>query len=522
MLDLIIKKGRIITGRADEEIKEGDIGISKGKIVKIGNLKNELASKEINAENLFICPGFIDINNSADHDFSLFYSPQAENLIRQGVTTVILGNQGVSLAPFLKDSLNNFEKWTDTSKININWQTLEELFKILENKKIGVNIGTLVGWGNIRTELAQGEFRNLLKEELEKGKYLVERSLKEGALGVSFGLNYYHEKMVGIKEICEVSKVAKKYKGYLSFRLRDPEKNFLKSVEEIIEIAELTNLEVEITNFVSKEENKYNFNKALEEIALFNEKNELINFDLSPYDYQVENAFEVLPEWVAIGKRENFFRNLKQEEFRRKILEELKEKKEIYSEAVVMEAGKKWWFTGLSLKEIAKRFNISIEETILRIIELSDSQLLLLVKVLPFENIDQTIKSYHSFISSDSGFADLEISKKRIWTHPKTFANFIKFLKYYSKERDFYSLKEAISKLTYRISQKVGFKDRGLIKENYWADLVIFDLDHLEDSASIFNPFQYPAGIRTVLINGQLAYHKGILAKNGYGQIIKR
>jgi N-acyl-D-amino-acid deacylase len=189
MFDLIIKKAKIVSGKLDEEAKEGDIGILKGKILKIGNLKNEISAKEINAENCFICPGFIDINNSSDHNLTIFSLPLAENLIRQGVTTVIIGNQGVSLAPLLRGDLINFEKWVDTSRINVNWQTVNELLDLLEKKKIGVNVGTLVGWGNIRTDLTGGEFRNLSKEELEKGKYLVEKSLKEGALGVSFGLN---------------------------------------------------------------------------------------------------------------------------------------------------------------------------------------------------------------------------------------------------------------------------------------------------------------------------------------------
>jgi len=521
MFDLIIKKAKIVSGKLDEEAKEGDIGILKGKILKIGNLKNEISAKEINAENCFICPGFIDINNSSDHNLTIFSLPLAENLIRQGVTTVIIGNQGVSLAPLLRGDLINFEKWVDTSRINVNWQTVNELLDLLEKKKIGVNVGTLVGWGNIRTDLTGGEFRNLSKEELEKGKYLVEKSLKEGALGVSFGLNYYHEKMVGIKEILEIAKIVKKYNGFLSFRLRDPEKNFLKSVEEIIEIADLTNLEVEINNFIIKEENNVILKKGLEKIHLFNEEKELINFDLSPYEYQVENAFEILPEWVRIGKKENFFKNLTESDFKRKIIEELKEKRNIYASAVVIEANKKWWFVGLTLKEIAERFDLSLEETILKLIEICNSQILFLVKNTTFENIDPIINSYYSFISSDSGFFNLEDITKRIWTHPKTFANFIRFLKYYVKEREKYSLKEAISKLTFQVAQKIGLKNRGLIKEGYQADLVILDLNSLDDPTSFFNPFQYPSGVKTVIINGQIAYHKGVISKNCYGQIIR-
>ncbi len=522
MFDLIIKKAHIITGKPNEDIKEGDIGIKKGKIVKIGNLKKEIALKEINAENYFVCPGFIDINNAADHDFSIFYCPSAENFIRQGVTTVIIGNQGVSLAPLIKGSLLNFEKWIDTSSYNINWVTLNDLFKILEKKKFGVNIGTLVGWGNIRSDLTEGEFRNLKKDELEKGLYLIERSLKEGALGVSFGLSYYHEKMVGIKEILEIAKLVKKYEGYMSFLLRDPEKNFLKSIEEILEIADISNVEIEINNFLNRVIDHLAFKKGLELISQFNEKKDLINFDFSPYDYQIENVFEILPEWVAIGKRENFLKNLIDPIFRKKILEELKEKKDIYSDAIIIEAGKNWWFTHLPLKEISKKFNLSIEETILKLTRICNNQLLFLVKNTVLENIKEGIKNYYSFLSSDTGFLDLEMTTKRGWIHPKTFGNFIEFLKKFIEEKKTFLLSEAIAKTTFLVAKKIGIKNRGLIQEGYQADIIILDFDKLKSLNDFTNPLQYLPVIKTVIINGQIAYHKGIMAGQYYGQIIRK
>ena len=118
MFDLIIKKATVINGK-NEKPFVADVGINNGQIAEIGNLKNQTATKDINAENLVLCPGFIDINNTADHNFTIFSYPEAENLIRQGVTTVVLGNYGASLAPLIKVSLANFSKWTNVDKINI-------------------------------------------------------------------------------------------------------------------------------------------------------------------------------------------------------------------------------------------------------------------------------------------------------------------------------------------------------------------------------------------------------------------
>jgi len=522
MFDLIIKKATVINGK-NEKPFVADVGINNGQIAEIGNLKNQTATKDINAENLVLCPGFIDINNTADHNFTIFSYPEAENLIRQGVTTVVLGNYGASLAPLIKVSLANFSKWTNVDKINIDWQTIGEMFDFLENKKIGVNVSSLVGWGNIRNDLTEGEFRPLTKEELEKGKFLVEKSLKEGALGVSFGLGYAQEKMVGFSEIEKVAEIVKKYNGYLGFYLRDEEKNFLKSLEEIIEIVKTTQLPVEINRFQAKGEKNYPFfEEALKLIKKTNRNKKLIHFDFSPYEYSSEDIFQVLPEWVTIGGRTAFFRNIRDNDYRKKILEELSEKRDIYKKAIIVDANKCWWFNNLSIEEIANNFEFSIEETILEIAELCEGRATLLVKNISFDNIRLALTDPYSLIGSDNGFLNIEELEKKTWVHPAIFSAFIRFLKLFIQEGKRNSLEKAINKITYQPALKIGLKKRGLIDKGYWADLVLFNPKELKDLADMKNPFQYPLGIKTVIINGNLAYHKGILSSQRYGKVIRR
>ncbi|MFA4990893.1 MAG: hypothetical protein WC579_03275, partial [Candidatus Paceibacterota bacterium] len=235
MYDLLIKNGQVFDGQGNPS-ENIDIGISNDKIVALGCFKNEKAKTEINAENRFVCPGFIDINNNADHYLDIFFSPSAENLIRQGVTTIICGNSGSSLAPLISGSLDFIRRWANPSQLNIGWRQVKEFFDFLDDKRLGINFATLLGWGSLRNEFTKGEFRNLKQKEIDQLKLIVSEGLNQGALGVSFGLGYASERMVGITEILKIAKVVEEKKGYLSFHLRDEAEGLLASVREVIEI----------------------------------------------------------------------------------------------------------------------------------------------------------------------------------------------------------------------------------------------------------------------------------------------
>lgn len=530
MYDILIKNGKVFDG-SGATAKNVDIGIKNGKVAILGQLKNEKARTEINAENRFVCPGFIDINNNADHTLDIFTTPSAENLIRQGVSTIICGNSGASLAPLISGSLESIQKWADPNRINIDWREVKDFLNLLDKRKLGVNFATLIGWGTLRSEFTNGEFRNLTKNELEKLKLVVSHSLDQGALGVSFGLGYASEKMVGISEILEVGQVIKDKKGYLSFHLRDEAEGLLASVREVIELAEKGNLSIEISNF--KAEGKPNFDSFIEALKMIEKANksikrtsvskkELINFDIFPYDSNAQLLYLILPEWAAVGGREVLLKNINDEIVKKKIIQDLKRKKYLYKNLLIADSGQRWWFSGKSLEEIAKAFNLSLEETLLKIIEMCEDRVVVFTQDLFEENIENGLKSAYSFVGSNSGFSNIESGKRGIWIHPRTFGTFSKFLGHYVREKKLLSWEEGIYKITGKVAEKVGLSNRGLLKENFWADVVVFNPEKIQDNSTLKNPFQYPNGIETVIINGGLAYHKGILTEERYGKTIRK
>ncbi len=268
--------------------------------------------------------------------FLYFIIRKRENYLAQGVTTVIGGGCGASLFPLITGSLDIFYKWIDHKTININWQKADEFFNLLQNKGLGVNFGALISWGVLRRDITNSEFRPLTKEEKEKLKLLITKTLKEGALGVSFGLGYEEERAVGIDEILLVLELVKKFNGYLAFKLRDERDGFLASLHEVLEVAQKGDISLEIYQFkvLGKENYKY-FSDGLKLIEEANQEKVLVNFDISPYEVIESPLMDFLPDWAAVGGFKVFLKNIREPVIRLKLINDLKKEKEILKNLVI-------------------------------------------------------------------------------------------------------------------------------------------------------------------------------------------
>lgn len=521
MYDLLIKNGEVIDGSGSSS-KKIDLAIKNGKIIALDYFKNEKAKKEINAEGRLVVPGFIDINTTADHDLTLFYH-HGNNLILQGVTTIIGGNSGVSLAPLIKPNLsclNRFNKIT----ININWRTLKEFLEFLTTKKIFLNFGTFIGWGILRSALINNEFRSLNKEELAQLLLIVKQSMEEGALGVSFGLGYDLEQAVGISEIKAVAEIVQKYHGNLSFYLRNYSNQLISALEEVLSINNYypsLSLEIELLR-AEGEENKQLFDQALDLINEINKKNKNtpINFSFVPYNTNLISLYNLLPDWALVGGREVVLQYLANQGTKQYLIQEVKKRKIDYSNLIIISSGKNWWFNNKTLKEIAQNFALSLEETILKLITITNEPVYVITKLQSQDKINNGILSPYSFITSNSGLYDLDNSQYRIWFHPKTFGTFPKFIYDYIIQNKLLTWEDGIRKITGRVADWLKIKYQGYIKENYFADLVIINPLKLKDKATEENPFQYSEGIEFVILRGNIIYERGIFNHEPMGRTI--
>src|SRR3989338_1708901 len=217
---ILIKGIQIVDGSGTAPYR-ADVILQGDKISAIGNFPKKSADVVIEGLGLHLTPGFIDVNTDSDHYLSLFSNPSQKDFLLQGVTTIIGGNCGSSLAPLLYGSLKSIRKWADADLININWSTVAELKNTLNRLKIGVNFATLAGHSTIRRDLIGEEIRDLTVSELEVFKNTLGQAIREGALGLSTGLGYSHSRAVSRFEIKNLLDSVAKNNGVYATHLRN-------------------------------------------------------------------------------------------------------------------------------------------------------------------------------------------------------------------------------------------------------------------------------------------------------------
>jgi N-acyl-D-amino-acid deacylase len=244
--DLLIKNGRLIDGAGNPWFK-ADLGILNGKIAEIGKQINAKAERVIDAKGLVISPGFIDIHTHSD--LTLLINPRADSKIRQGVTTEVIGNCGMSAAPIRKTTLRFLkDEWgLEAEEVRWDWTTFNEYLNRLE-RKISVNVASFVGHGTVRTAVMGVDNREPNQEEMEDMKSLVAEAMKAGAFGLSSGLVYLPGCFAKTQELIELCKVVAEYGGIYTSHIRGERESIVNALKEAIEIGEKAGVPVQISH----------------------------------------------------------------------------------------------------------------------------------------------------------------------------------------------------------------------------------------------------------------------------------
>jgi N-acyl-D-amino-acid deacylase len=523
MYDILIKNGIIIDG-SGEAMLRADIGIKEEKIVKIGNLQNEKAETEIDAAGRFVCPGFVDVNNHSDTYWQIFSDPDLESLVYQGITTIIGGNCGASLAPLTgRDSIQSIQKWVNLGKISFSWMKMEEFFAFLEKKKLSVNFGTLVGHSTLRRGIMHDESREMAEKEMQMLENVLTDSLQKGALGISAGLVYVHAASATQEELVRLAKVIKKQQGIFVAHLRDEKENFLQSIEEILQIAEMTGVKMHISHLkVMGEKNWGLMDKALDMLKTGQEKGLEITFDVYPYTSTGTVLYTLLPSWAAVGGRKMMLQRLKDPMMRQKIIADMHKTNFDYSKIKIAISPILKSLARRDIREIAAAQEKSIEEALLDILLASECQAVISMDVLNEENIEKIIQQPSAIISSNGAGYNLAHAKTGEVIHPRSFGTFPRILHKYVLQRQIISWEEAIKKMTSLPAELFALAKRGQIKEKYFADLIIINRDQIQDLATVENPYQYSRGIDTVLVNGKIVLQEGKYLGVKNGMILKK
>jgi N-acyl-D-amino-acid deacylase len=523
MFDVIIKNGMIIDGTGKQKYA-GDIGVKDGIIAKIGNLHNDNAQKIIDASGLYITPGFIDINNHSDTYWRIFDDPGLESMISQGVTTIIGGNCGSSLAPLTShDVIKSIQKWADVSKINFNWLSMKDFLREVEKKKLAVNFATLVGHGTLRRGLIGDEVRDINSSEMQQMKKMLADALKEGALGFSTGLVYTHAKLASSREIAELAEVVKKYNGVYTTHIRGESRELIKSVEEAIRISADTGVKLQISHLKAMGKKNWNLmEEALNLIETARTSGVDIHFDVYPYTATGSVLYILLPDWVSEGGRMMMLSRLKDQEIRKRIIREMQENEYDYSKITISISSLDKTLNRKNITDIALSQGKTVEETVLDLLIASDGRVITIMDVLSEKNVDKGVQNPFSIISSNGSGYDIEHKKTGETVHPRNFGSFPRVLARYVRERGIISWEEAIYKMSGHPAEKFNIEKRGKLEEGNFADITVFDPATIRDTASVENPYQYSDGVKSVLVNGYLAFEDGQFTNIRSGKVIRR
>lgn len=523
MYDIIIKGGHIVDGTG-KPMFLADVGIKDDKIAAVGELHNDRAEIEIDARGKIVCPGFIDVNNHSDTYWQIFLNPDLESLIYQGITTIVGGNCGSSLAPLASaKSIESIQKWTDLKTISFNWLTLKEFFKLLGDNRLSVNFATLIGHATLRRGVLGDELRSPNPKEINYILRSLARSMKDGALGMSTGLIYTHARLAPMSELLNLAQVIKKYGGVYATHTRDEGWGLIDSIEEAISIGRETKVKLHISHLKAMGRN--NWRKMNEALALIDKASENgldISFDVYPYTNTGSILYTLLPDWVAEGGKRIMVHRLKDPAIRAKVISEMEESGFEYDKVEIASSPLNKTLTRRKITEIAQSQGKKVEEAIIDILVASEGRVITSMEVLSEENVRKAVLHPLSIIATNGSGYNLNHSKTGEIAHCRSFGSFSKVLaKYVIKEKAL-SFEEAIRKMTSFPAERFGLEKRGKLKEKYAADILVLDKNKIASPSEKERPYQYSRGVEYMLVNGQLVIEKGKYQGVRNGRIIKR
>src|SRR5215813_1745804 len=516
--DLLIKNGRIVDGSGRAAFA-ADVAINGDRIVRIGRLAGARAKREIDAQGLVVAPGFIDMLGQSET--YLLIDPRAMSKVMMGVTTEITG-EGESIAPANELTLKEQEDFNHRYNLTVDWRTLDEYFKRLDRQGAGVNLGTFVGATQVREYVIGYDNRPPTAAEMEQMKELVADAMKDGALGVSTSLQYVPARFAKTDEIVELAKIAHQYGGIYISHQRSEANAIDDSMKEVFEIARRANIPAEIWHFkTAYKKNWGRMPEMLGRIAAARRQGLKITADVYPYVAGSTSLSACLPPWALEGGTDKMVARLRdpqtRERLKREISSDAKDWENIYLGSggpsgiligsVVNRELEQW--QGKHLSEIAAAQNKDPLDALFDFIIADHGQTGAIFFMMSEDDMKAALKSPFVSICTDSGARATDGPLAGSKSHPRGWGTYPRILGRYVRDEKLMPLELAIHKMTGLPASNVGLKQRGLIREGYFADLTIFDPATVIDRATFEDPNQYPVGINYVIVNGQIEVDNG-------------
>lgn len=511
MFDLVIKNGLIADGSGAPTYRAA-LYVQDGRIAKISSDETLPAKECVDAKGLVVSPGFIDMHTHSDS--TPWTAPGYEGRLHQGVTTDIAGNCGTSVIP--KKRQENAE---------IKALTMAGMKEELKTMAFGANMGTLVGHGNLRNCCLSNPYAPIPpKEEVEEMKKLLRREMEAGALGMSLGLEYMPGLCCEIQELVELAKVVAEFDGIVSVHMRNEDDRIFDALEEVHRIAKESGAHLHISHL--KVSHKNNWGKAGEVLAALDgmQKDSCVTADQYPFTAFNTTIKTLLPRWAKTGTNDEITAGLAADENWPGIKEnvELKMERVGGPDLYMISTTNGAWpeIEAKRFDEIAEMLGTSVADAYRTVMKRCNSNVSAITFSMSDEDVLNFMRREDLAVISDSGSSDFVTGEKKGKPHPRSTSSAARFLKLVREEK-LMPVEKAVAKLTSVPARILGLKDRGHLKEGFFADIVIFDPDTVAERGVYGDPFHTAVGIYKVYVNGILAWSEGKPGKRA-GMLVEK
>ncbi len=497
--DVLIRNGRVIDGAGNPWYR-ADVAIKDGRIAAIGNLAGKTADKTIDAANRVVTPGFIDVHTHVEGAVEL--NPMGANYLLDGVTTIVTGNCGGSRVD------------------------LKDWFAKLENLKLGLNMATLIGHNSVRREVMGTANRLATDEEIVKMQAIVDTAMQDGAVGFSTGLIYIPGTFSDTREVVALAKAASKYNAVYASHMRDEGHKVKEAITEAVTVGRESGLRVQISHF--KIDTPKIWGSSKDSIALvesFRKQGVDVVVDQYPYDHSSTNLGITLPSWALSDGQKAIEERLANPETRKRIATEMKKMladlgHDDYSYAIVANYGADASRNGKNISEINKAAgrDKSLDnevETILEMILKGGAQMV--YHSMGMEDVERILKYPNTAIASDGGIREFGSGMP----HPRSYGTNARVLAEFVRNRGTLTLEDAVRRMTSLPARTFRFTDRGLLREGFAADVLVFDPAKVKDLSTYPDPHHYTEGFDHVLVNGVPVVSEGKLNEVRPGRILR-
>ncbi len=518
MVDLVIEGGRIVDGTGKASYT-GDIAVSNGKIVEVGVIHGGV-ERRIDAKGLVVAPGFIDSHSHSD--LMLIAEPEAKQKIMQGITTEIVGQDGLGEAPIKEKDIENWRSYLSglngDPEIDWSWRSLGEYLDAIEEAGPATNVASLVGHGNLRLSAMGMDDRPPTDSELEEMKALLRDSLRQGAYGLSTGMIYPPCVYAATEELTELCRVVSEEDGIFVIHMRNEGDALLESIGEVATIGANSGVKLHISHF--KAAGKRNWGRSVQGLEAIKKAREVgLSITVDQYPYTAGSTFlsARLPSWMHEGGVNAMLDRLRDSATRGRAYAEMTEDRSfaMWGDTIVTSVkteGNKH-LEGRSLAEIAEMRGVDIVEALFELVLEERNAVGMVSFSMSEEDVRIIMGSPIQMFCTDG----IVLGKP----HPRAYGSFPRVLGRYVRE-GVLSLEEAVRKMTSLPAERFGLQGRGILKPGAHADITILNPETVIDTGTYEDPIRFPEGIEYVIVNGRVTVDSGAHTGERAGMVLRK